>query len=106
MEYIGNILYDKKLLEENRKIIIFGAGVSGRMIFDYLDLNGVKDRILCFCDSDKNKAGKNIAGISIYETEDILKKYPREDYLIAGKYCKEMYGILKRNDIDKVHIFI
>ena len=48
MVYAGNILYDKTLLESDKKFIIFGAGICGRKILMYLEWNGVKDNVICF----------------------------------------------------------
>ena len=52
MEYIGDILYDDVLLAESGRLIIFGAGAYGRRILHYLERNGVKKNIICFCDSN------------------------------------------------------
>lgn len=104
MEYIGNILYDESLLKKNRKFIIFGAGVYGRKILQYLDINGVKNNIICFCDSDDSLGGQNIEGIPICQIKDVCLQHPNEIYLLSGKYSKEMYKILKENAIRKIHI--
>lgn len=106
MEYVGNILYDEKLLDKGKKFIIFGAGLYGKKVLDYLDLNGVKESIICFCDSDTSKDILEIDGIPVYHTIDTFKRYPNAEYLISGNYSKEMYKILKENDIRKIHLLM
>ena len=104
MKYIGNILYDEKLSCETKKLIIFGAGVYGRRILRYLDINGIKHHVICFCDSDRTMDGKYIDGIPVRYEEDVCRKYLDADYLISGKYMKEMYQALKEKSIEKIHI--
>lgn len=104
MVYVGNILYDKMILETNKKLIIFGTGIYGRKIFDYLDLNGVRDNIICFCESFVKSKNKDVAGIPILSVIEACEKYPNADYLISGKYTKEMYQVLKDNLISTIHV--
>lgn len=67
VEYVGSILYDEKLLKKDNKFVIFGAGLSGRSILSYLDLNGVKENVICFCDSSFELCGLAIEGV-IFDT--------------------------------------
>lgn len=106
MEYVGNILYDKKLLEQNRTFIIFGKGTYGKKLLHYLDLNGVRSNIICFCDSKVSAADEEVAGIPVYQPIDACLKYPKADYLVCGKYAREMYEILKNYSINAVHILL
>lgn len=104
MIYVGNILYDKMLLETDKKLIIFGAGICGRKVFSYLDLNGTKDNIVCFCESYVKSKNTDVAGIPVLSVTDACEKYPDADYLICGKYTREMYQVLKENLISTIHI--
>lgn len=104
MEYIGNILYDELLLKGNQKIIIFGAGTYGRKILEYLEFNGAKNNIAGFCDSNEAFQGKCIEGFPVYSPKNAFLLYPGAQYLISGRYIKEMYEILKENNIAGVHI--
>lgn len=105
MVYAGNILYDKTLLESDKKFIIFGAGICGRKILMYLEWNGVKDNVICFCDS-YIKSKKDIAGIPVLSVIDVCEQYPNLDYLIGGKYEREMYDILRKRGISKIHLLM
>ncbi|MEZ3472097.1 MAG: hypothetical protein K1W27_04515 [Lachnospiraceae bacterium] len=103
MVYAGNILYDKSLFEADKKLIIFGAGICGRKVLTYLDRNGVKDNVVCFCDSFI-KTKKDVAGIPVLNVTDACEQYPDLEYLICGKYEREMYDILRKKSIRKIHI--
>lgn len=105
MEYIGNILYDGKLLCSDRSFVIFGSGMYGRKVLEYLTLNGMKDKLICFCDSDAGLAGNDIEGVPVCQTKDVLMNYRDADYLISGKYAKEMYQILREEGLDRIHFF-
>lgn len=104
MEYIGNILYDESLLEADGKLIIFGAGVYGQRVLRYLEVNGVKNRVICFCDSDEKLEGKKFEGIQVCSVKETCLRYPDANYLVSGRYSREMYQMLKELDIRKIHI--
>lgn len=106
IEYIGNIIYDEKLLMSGNKIIIFGTGIYGKRVAEYLKKRVAKDRILCFCDSDSELEDCDIMGIPVRNPIEVCKRYPNEDYLISGKFSREMYEFLKENYIDKIHILV
>lgn len=103
MEYIGNIIYDESLMEDNRKFVIFGAGKYGRNILQFLDINGKKRNVLCFCVSHSGQGEQSVGDIPVICAQDAFIKYPDADYLISGKYLKEMYLTLKDNLIEKIH---
>lgn len=104
--YIGNIQYDKKLLDDNRNLIIFGCGLYGKKVAEYLSEKGAKDKILCFCDSNSAVADRDIMGIPVWEPSRACERYPHADYLISGKYSGEMYKFLMKNHIDRIHILV
>lgn len=104
MEYIGNIIYDDKLLNKDRKFVIYGSGVYGRRILQYMDRNGMKDHIISFCNSTDTFSDQVIQNIPIVCVKTIAEQYPEADYLVSGKYVREMYQILKENSIKRIHI--
>ena len=106
MEYIGDIIYDDKLVNKDNKFVIFGAGVYGRKVLSYLELNGLRDSIVCFCDSNETLAGQNIGGIPICMVNDVCEKYADAVYLVSGVYAKEMLEILMEKHIFKIHFFL
>lgn len=106
MEYVGNILYDEKLMCADKKSIIFGAGTYGKKILQYLELNGLIKNVICFCDSSVKSDKRDVNGIPVYHTKDTIKEFSNADYLVSGKYAKEMYYILKQEGIRKIHILM
>lgn len=103
MDYIGNILYDSLLLENDNDIIIFGTGKCGRKILEYLQVNQKEKNIQGFCDSDKEKIGCYIDKIPVFYSVEAFKKFPNASYLISGRYAEEMLKILQENKIRKTH---
>lgn len=106
IKYIGNISYDEALFKSDSKIVIFGTGVYGKKVAEYLAQKHLKDRVLCFCDSNRDLKKINIMGISVGEPFEVCQKYPDADYLVIGKYSREMYGILNEHHINRIHILV
>ena len=105
LEYIGNILFDEKLLKYKGNIIIYGIGKYGMKIREFLLLNGKESEVCGFCDM-KGMEGKKIEGLPVYEPAECFCKYPDALYLIGGKYCKEMYALLKYNGSFNIHMLL
>ncbi len=103
MEYIGDILYDEALLQEGKRFVIFGAGVYGQKVLQYLEQNGFRNNVICFCDSNHTKKEQEIEGILVRQTKEAFRLYPDAEYLISGNYMKEMYQCLKEASIGKIH---
>lgn len=106
IKYIGDILYDEHLFTRDIKIVIFGAGRYGKRVLEYLEQMGVKDRVICFCDSNSSLGNVDIMGIPVWKNIEVCKEYPNADYLISGKFAREMYDFLKENLIDRIHILL
>lgn len=105
MEYVGDMIYDEKLTDKDNQFVIFGSGVYGRRVLRYLELNGLKDRIICFCDSNETLIGQYIGGIPICLVSDVCEKHADAVYLVSGVYAKEMLSILTDRAICKIHLF-
>lgn len=102
MEYIGQIQYDEKFI--GKKIIICGTGKCGEKIFRYLHNNGLQDQILGFCVSEIEGKSHTFCNKEVKTVEDMVVKYPEADYLIAGKYMREMFKELQKRNIHNVHL--
>lgn len=106
MEYVGNILYDDKIRCRDSRFVIFGAGIYGKKILKYLELNGLIKNVICFCDSSDKLEKCDINGIPVYQTDNVIKEFSDADYLVGGKFAKEMCQTLKDNGIKKIHLFV
>ena len=60
--------------------------------------------MICFCDSNESLNGKYIEGIPVRLLEDVCQQYLDADYLISGRYVKEIYQMLREKSIEKIHI--
>lgn len=106
IKYIGDILYDEYLFTKDIKIVIFGAGRYGKRVLEYLEQKRVKDYVICFCDSDSSLGNVDIMGIPVWEPIEVCKKYPDADYIISGRYSREMFNFLNEYHINNIHILI
>lgn len=106
IKYIGDILYDEHLFNNDIKIVIFGTGTYGKNILKYLEQKFVKNSVICFCDSNSVSVNVDIKGIPVWKPEDVFHKFPNADYLVSGKYSREMYDLLKQNSINNIHILV
>lgn len=64
-------------------IIIFGAGASGRMLYDEVRKQG---NVIAFTDNDPNKWGKAICGVLVYEPQKCLLSM-EYDAVIVAAFC-------------------
>lgn len=60
MEYVGNIIYDTLLMQDGLELVIFGAGKSGKKVYEFLDRNSRAQNVKYFCDSDEKIWGKRL----------------------------------------------
>ena len=67
---------------EREKIVVCGSGIRGKQV---LDLIG-KEKILCYCDKNKNLHGSDVETIPILSYEMGIGKYPEATYVITSKY--------------------
>jgi len=65
------------------KIILFGAGASGRMLYDELS---PKNEITAFVDNDPGKWDKELRGIKIYEPKEYLLS-AQYDAVVISAFC-------------------
>lgn len=65
------------------RIIMFGAGASGRMLYDELSS---QNEIVAFVDNDPGKWGKELCGIKIYEPKDGLLSM-QYDAVVVSAFC-------------------
>lgn len=105
MEYIGNLLYDRKLLE-GIPVVVYGAGRTGKMIMDFLNNNDCKKSIRCFCDKNPKLWGNMLDGIFILSPMEAVRKNGDAHFLIGGNYADEMLEELTSLGVSKVHLLL
>lgn len=88
------------------QIVIFGCGVRGRGIFDYLKSVGVDNQVLCFTDNAEELWGTELRGHIILSPAETIEKYPDLLYVIANRYHgEEINRQLKRLGIKESNIY-
>lgn len=73
--------------------VIWGAGHVGVRIYTACRQSGIE--ITAFCDRNPEKIGKNIHGIKILHTDDILSIYPKADMILAMNRISKVVDELK-----------
>jgi FlaA1/EpsC-like NDP-sugar epimerase len=106
MEYIGNVIYDKAVLEGDIKLVIYGIGTMGRRVFAFLENTDRLDKLDCICDADKELWGTLYKGVPVISPDEAVIEKRDCHFLTTGKYAKEQMSFLQRNGIKKIHIFL
>ena len=100
MEYVGKIIFDE-LLYENRKFIIYGFGVQGKKIFEFLKSIGNEKNVVGFCDRDA--ASITNSEFLILHPDEAVKS-GNVDFLVSGKHEYEMIQYLLANGVSRIHL--
>lgn len=98
-------IISKEIIDRNKCIVVYGAGMIGRVIMPFLLAEyGLEDRVLCFVDGDDSKLGLSInIGKRIVVTEglDRLKKLPENTFFFITN-SNYMAVISMLNSISKL----
>ena len=65
-------------LNENKKVMIIGAGEAGAKLLEEIYKNDLKMQPVCFIDDDRNKLGQEIGNVKIVGTTDEICKYAEQ----------------------------
>lgn len=106
MEYIGSLAYDRVVLKDNIKLVIYGNGKMGKKLFDLLESIGVLDKVDCICDANKALWGTLYNGIRIVSPYEAIQEKGDCHFLLVGKYVKEQIVFLQNNGIRSIHVFL
>lgn len=105
VEYIGKLKEDKKLLQNSKRIAIFGAGIRGQRIYQELKAYGKEKTFLCFIDNNKEKQGKCLEKKPIISVEQIQELKP-EIILVNSIWEKEIIEQLIWAGVKGIHWII
>lgn len=106
MEYIGSLVYDKVLLKDEIRLVIYGNGIMGKRLYAFLENNGRLDKVDCICDANSELWGKMYKGVPIISPEEAVSKKRDCHFLTAGKYAEEQVMFLQKCGIQKIHMFL
>lgn len=82
----GATEYEKCLLQkasEYEGIIIFGAGIGGKMTLDLLDENGLRHKVKAFSDNNTNKVGTSYYGVPVIEPH-MINEYRNKTLILVS----------------------
>lgn len=83
----------------NQRVVLFGAGGVGLMALDYFGL----ERVECFVDNNKEKAGTVLCGKTIVSFDDLLKRFANKEgfriYLTTDTYFNQLAEQLNENGV-------
>lgn len=80
-----------------KRIILYGAGITGRNLAIELTLRGII--IECFCDKNKEKCGTDYCGYPVKSIEEV-QKYSWKEYAILVAVSKNIRDNVKKELID------
>jgi len=104
---IKNTIYQESVLEylkKSEKIIIYGAGIYGRRVLEFLDRQGLRDKIFCFAVTDLKDNLTELDGIAVRLAGAVLKGASEAVVIVAvaEKRQQEILQLLKRMEFSKV----
>ena len=89
-----------------KKLIIYGAMISGKTRYDFHKYLG-RDDIYCFCDKDVNKQKNGFLGKKVISPEELISEFKDYKVIIESKYYyDEIYKYLVENDFPKDNIIL
>lgn len=77
-------------------VIIFGAGVGGRQLFDFLVENNLQHKVGAFSDNNTLKFYNSFRGVNIIPPYELYKKYPFSTIIIASSAYLQIKAQLLR----------
>lgn len=87
---------------EKKKIIIFGCGKNGKIIFEYLKKKKWKDKICCFADNSAGHYAKHCKGKKVLRPETVKKQYKNAIWILSSpRYAEQMKTQLCRLGISE-----
>lgn len=103
MEYIGDIIYDEKILDTRMQFIIYGAGKVGQRIYEYFMINDRQDSIKYFCDTNSALWGSTVKGVVVEGPDKLVEECREYRFIFAGQYADEICRLLLGKGIRNIH---
>lgn len=93
------------LINAADNIIIYGAGVIGKEVYQYILQNGLKNKVFSFLVSELNQDSLEIDGIPIYSIKNIDVNKMRNSLILVSLAYKNHYqvvSLLEKYEVEKV----
>lgn len=94
----------EKVLDSAEKIEIYGAGVRGKRVWDYLNKNGYSEKVSNFVVSTKKEQEEKIKGIDVLAVDEGWKLRGDRLLIIAfmGEEAKEVYKKYRNKGVTNI----
>lgn len=97
-EIISTIDELENIYKRYEKVIIYGAGIVGSLLVQYMLKNDYNSRLFCIAVKSKQNNPDNILGVPVCELK-VLEEYRENSLFIIGTYENLQEEILK--DLEK-----
>lgn len=95
------------LLQEKKKFIIFGAGIGGSVLFQYMKKQNLRDKLIGFSDNNVLKVGMYYYDYPILSPNTLYDQYPNCDIIIASSAYQQIYKQLLEQgyNCSQIHLY-
>lgn len=109
-QFLAEDYYERRVEEYRKqdKLVIFGAGNYGRLLYQMLCLEGLHS-VQCFCDNTPANQQRKVVDLDILAPEEAVRRYPDAMYIITPKgYENEIARQLVHSgvDIGQISVFV
>ena len=77
-------------------LVLYGAGLMGKISLYYLRKNNIG--VNFFCDSDVRRKGEIVDGLEVITPSDLCKLDRNINILVSNKYLGSVYSLLKEEN--------
>ena len=103
MNYVGELVEDKELIDSNSKIIIYGVGGYGEKIYRNLACSGKQENIIAFVDKDVLKQGQVFHNIPVISIEKAKEESHKAIVCIGGETAGSIRDLELLQGMKNIH---
>lgn len=101
-EHLHRFLEKLTSLPNEQKVIIFGCGIRGKLVLNYLYSSNMEEKLYCFTDNAEKLWNTKLDKYQVLPPTEAVKRYPEALYIIANKnYGNEIFSQLSEYGIEK-----
>lgn len=108
-KYLASPYYEKRMetLRQCPEIIIVGAGVYGRRLYEMMEAEGMAGRVCGICDNSRERRMFHSFPAEVLSVEEAVLRFPNADYVITPQmYENELLQQLSKLGLPVEHIMI
>lgn len=107
--YLASPYYERRMetLRQCSEVMIVGAGVYGRRLYEMMETEGIRGCISGICDNSQERQMFHPFPLEVLSVEDAIFRFPDAQYVITPQmYENELLQQLTRLGIPTEHIMI